>query len=227
MAAPPADWATKAVLTWARGGPSPTWRPGRSRQEHADRTQLWRQNQLRRRHRHQCGHDQRGRHQRARRFARHLSRQSRGRRSGAVFYGKVNGGTIGSVLELAAGSGTISGLATNFYNFSTLQFDAGATWLVKGSSSVSGTKLIGFSAGDTIDVTGFTATSHSTLAGGLGLVLTNASAGKVTLSVGASLAAGFTVATGRRHRHHHAVLLPRDHDRHPRRTSGRRTARRR
>ena len=115
---------------------------------------------------------------------------------GAVFYGKVNGGTTGSVLELAAGSGTISGLATNFYNFSTLQFDAGATWLVKGSSSVSGTKLIGFSAGDTIDVTGFTATSHSTLAGGLGLVLTNASAGKVTLSVGASLAAGFTVATG-------------------------------
>jgi hypothetical protein len=55
---------------------------------------------------------------------------------GAVFGGVVSGGTaIGNVLELAAGAGSLSGLGSNFINFSGVTVDPGASWQVSGSGA--------------------------------------------------------------------------------------------
>ncbi len=59
---------------------------------------------------------------------------------GAVFNGGVIGGTYASnALELASGggTGTLSGLGTNFINFETVTVDSGASWVLTGSSTVS------------------------------------------------------------------------------------------
>jgi hypothetical protein len=50
---------------------------------------------------------------------------------GAVFNGKVSGGTPSSAtLELASGgsAGTLSGLGTSFVNFGSVTVDSGASW---------------------------------------------------------------------------------------------------
>jgi antigen 43 len=119
---------------------------------------------------------------------------------GAVFDGTVYGGTRAqATLELRSGAstGTLSGLGSSFTNFGTLTFDPGAHWLVTGNSvGLNGILVNSLSSGDTIDVTGFTATAHSTLVGGVGVVLTKSGGGVVTLKVAAALAGGFTVTTG-------------------------------
>ena len=54
---------------------------------------------------------------------------------GAVFVGKVTGGTGTSTLELASGTGSISGVGTgSFNNFQVLAVDVGATWTLNGAN---------------------------------------------------------------------------------------------
>jgi hypothetical protein len=92
---------------------------------------------------------------------------------GAVFIGTVDGGTSADatlVLASAASAGTLT--TTNFTNFGTIDFDTGSKWTLVGSASALAGVITGFSANDTIDLTGFTAVS-ATYAGG-NLTLTNA-----------------------------------------------------
>jgi hypothetical protein len=100
---------------------------------------------------------------------------------GAVFDGNVSGGS--GALELASGSsaGTLSGFGTSITNFSSLQFDPAAQWDVAGNAAALTTFAIaGFAQGDTIDVTDFRATGY-TYTKNMGLALTNASSGTITL----------------------------------------------
>jgi hypothetical protein len=57
---------------------------------------------------------------------------------GAVFQGIVNGGTGDDTLELAAGagSGTLSGLGSQYLGFSDVTVDAGAQWVLGGSNTI-------------------------------------------------------------------------------------------
>jgi hypothetical protein len=109
---------------------------------------------------------------------------------GAVFIGAVNGGTAAdATLELASTSsiGTLSGFGTQFTNFGTINFDTSASWLLEANTAISSAKINGFVESDTIDITGFTATSITTLTGNTGIVLTDAANDHVTLSFGGSI----------------------------------------
>jgi hypothetical protein len=82
---------------------------------------------------------------------------------GAVFVGSVYGGN--GVVELASGSstGALSGFGTSITNFSSLQFDPAAAWNVAGDGiglEAIGT-ISGFAPGDTIEVTGVSASGDS------------------------------------------------------------------
>ncbi len=100
---------------------------------------------------------------------------------GAVFAGVVQGGTApaGNELEFTAGSGTFS---AGVLDFGTIAFAPGAQWTVAANTTelASGETITGFSAGDTLELAGFVATSHSF--GSSGLVLGSA-AGSVTLDL--------------------------------------------
>ncbi|SED63446.1 protein of unknown function [Rhizobiales bacterium GAS188] len=59
---------------------------------------------------------------------------------GAVFVGRVGGGTGTNTLELASGTGTIGGVGTgSFNNFQVLAVDAGASWTLNGANILNGT----------------------------------------------------------------------------------------
>jgi hypothetical protein len=113
----------------------------------------------------------------------------------AVFVGGVDGGATTSTLEFAAGSGTLSGFGSQFYNFGTLLFDPSSNWLIAANASIASTVIDGFASGDTIDLTGLTAATTGTVAGGTQLVLANAGGGQETLTFGASVSS-FVVTTG-------------------------------
>jgi hypothetical protein len=117
--------------------------------------------------------------------------------AGASFVGNVvnTAGSTGIIL-LASGAstGTLSGgLGTEYLNFPTVSFASGAKWVVTAPAAHAASYTFdGFNPTDTIDVTGFTATSLTTLAGGTGVVL-NSAASHVTLHFGASISSfGFT-----------------------------------
>jgi collagen type I/II/III/V/XI/XXIV/XXVII alpha len=79
---------------------------------------------------------------------------------GAVFTGTVDGGntisaTAASTLELAAGTGTLSGIGTQFVNFAQTTIDTGASWSLTGSNTLA--------AGTTITNTGTLTLSNATL----------------------------------------------------------------
>ena len=85
---------------------------------------------------------------------------------GSYIHGSVDGGnTIGSgsgssTLELAPGGtnhGTLTGLGVNVSNFTGIEFDAGAQWYIAGNSHGLGGVIAGFSLGDTIHISGVTA----------------------------------------------------------------------
>jgi hypothetical protein len=87
----------------------------------------------------------------------------------ALFSGTVNGAnpvgsSIVSTLELAPTatvSGTLTGIGTTFTNFGSIVFDAGGTWFIAGDTMGLGGTISGFALGDTIEVTGVTATGSS------------------------------------------------------------------
>jgi hypothetical protein len=108
---------------------------------------------------------------------------------GAVFVGTVDGAGGTDVLELAAGTGntTLSGLGTNFVNFETVVFDAHAGWTVTLDDPFTGT-ILGFTAGDILDLAGRAATGV-TYSGG---VLTVQNGGTVVAAV--NLAGSYTTA---------------------------------
>ena len=67
--------------------------------------------------------------------------------AGAVFNGVVNGGNTGvyaykSTLELAAGTGTLSGLGSRYINFGRITIDAGANWSLTGGNTLAGGSVL-------------------------------------------------------------------------------------
>jgi len=92
---------------------------------------------------------------------------------GSDFIGQVDGGnTAGSAivstlkLASAASSGTLSGLGSQFVNFGSIEFDPGAKWTIGGDAAGLAGTISGFAPGDTIGVSGFSATG-SDYAGGI------------------------------------------------------------
>ena len=111
---------------------------------------------------------------------------------GAVFSGTVSAaGTTTLELASAGSIGTLAGLGTDFTNFTALTFDSGARWTVTGNGSTSGLGTLtigGFTFGDTIDLTGFAAVSHTFASNSL--VLGNGSGGYATLAIQGSFSSG-------------------------------------
>lgn len=102
---------------------------------------------------------------------------------GAFIDGVVVGGrSATNTIELAsaASAGTLTGLTAQFTNFGSISIDAGSQWSIVGNTSELTGTISGFAYGDTIQVTGVTATG-SYYAGGI-LTLTEAS-GQVTLNL--------------------------------------------
>ena len=103
---------------------------------------------------------------------------------GAVFLGQVFGGY--ATLELASAASASTLTATSFEHFNSVKFDSGSQWTLIGAapsaintSAVLNGIIQGFTSTDTIDLTGFYATSAS-YAGG-NLTLTNSINAHTTL----------------------------------------------
>jgi len=117
---------------------------------------------------------------------------------GAVFIGKVVGGTGFIELASATSAGTLSGFdGTSITNFSTLEFDAGAKWTVSGNATGLGggalSSIMGFTANDTIDVTGFAAATSAVSTNQL--VLTGGDGTSVTLDIQGITASNLQVSS--------------------------------
>jgi Ca2+-binding RTX toxin-like protein len=107
---------------------------------------------------------------------------------GAVFIGTVVGGTGKDTLDLAsaASTGTVTGIGTQFKQFSTIALDSGAQWTVQGTyTGFNGVTIAGFAMGDTIVLQGITATGATLGAGNVLTVLeTNGGTVALDLAVG-------------------------------------------
>jgi hypothetical protein len=113
-----------------------------------------------------------------------------------MFTGAVDAGGSDSTLELAPAAvspGTLTGFGSQFDNFGSIVFDTGGSWFISGNTLGLSGIISGFAAGDTIEVTGVTATGSS-YSGGV-LTLEEAS-GSATLSLpGTFSPASFDVVT--------------------------------
>ena len=111
---------------------------------------------------------------------------------GASFVGSIGGGSGTAVMELAAGGGgAIYGFGTSITNFTSIVFDSSAQWIIGGNDLATGLgtlEITGFTAGDTIDLTGFVATSDTFTSGVL--VLTNEGGTHATLNVAGDFTSG-------------------------------------
>jgi hypothetical protein len=94
----------------------------------------------------------------------------------AVFAGTVNGGNIigttpVSVLELAVGSGALTGFGSDVINFGSIAFDPASSWKISGSTTglAGGEMISGFTAGDTIELLRVTETISGFVSGALAL----------------------------------------------------------
>ncbi len=106
---------------------------------------------------------------------------------GAVFIGEVAAtANLNDVLEFASTSSTasLSGLGSQFTDFSTLNFAPGAQWTISGNANAfdSGETISGFASGNAIILNDFTAASHS-FVNGTGLELTNTAGTEITLDL--------------------------------------------
>ena len=117
---------------------------------------------------------------------------------GAVFVGEVTDGD--GVLELAVGDGSAGTLgtfgATGITQMGTLEFDPSAKWTVIGDASSNGlgaAPIVGFTANDTIDLTGFVAVSRTFTSNAL--VLTNVGNAHATLHIQGSFTTGDFLVT--------------------------------
>jgi hypothetical protein len=117
--------------------------------------------------------------------------------AGAVFSGTVDGGnTLGatatSMLQLGAGAGYLNGVGSAFVNFQTIDFAPGALWAVSGDEAglAAGQSIEGFTFGDTIALTDFTAASDS-FVDGTGLVLGTVNGTAATLDLIGTFSTGY------------------------------------
>jgi collagen type I alpha len=117
---------------------------------------------------------------------------------GATFSGVADGGNpIGNgpvtTMELTSGAttGTIAGVGTAFVNFGSIVLDTGGRWFISGDTSGLAGTIAGFASGDTIELTGITATG-SGFAGGV--LTVDDAAGAATLNLpGAFTTSDFAV----------------------------------
>jgi hypothetical protein len=118
---------------------------------------------------------------------------------GGVNGGNVSGGSFSSAIELASSGsvGTLSGLGGQFSNFQQVTIDAGAQWVISGTSAAAtalgGAAVSGFSYGDTIDITNFAATGETF--GGNNLTLTSGASSVTVGIVGGFIAQQFHLAS--------------------------------
>ena len=128
---------------------------------------------------------------------------------GAVFVGSVQGGRGSTALELGAGTpgqaGTITGIGTQFRDFTSLAVDADASWAFDASDTLAamlavsnaGTMLFSEAAGTTITVaTPLTGAGTLVQAGSGALVLSAGVDNAVTLAGGTLELAGINTAPG-------------------------------
>ncbi len=114
---------------------------------------------------------------------------------GAVFSGNVTDKSNASKLFLGGDSpATLVGIGSQFNGFNTIDFQAGAHWLISGSTAAlaGGQAVDGFEQGDTIILNGFSASSDSFVSG-RGLVLSNSAASKTIAIAGSFSTANFIV----------------------------------
>jgi hypothetical protein len=113
---------------------------------------------------------------------------------GGVLIGGVTAGDGADVLELGSGAsaGTLSGIGESVIGFGAIAFDAKSTWSLRGNAAglAGGERITGFSPADTIVIDNFSASSFSTIAGGL--VLKNSGA-TITLDITTTLAGAFAI----------------------------------
>jgi hypothetical protein len=95
---------------------------------------------------------------------------------GAVFSGIVLGGSSSNALELASGAGTgaLAGIGTNFVDFTAVDVDASAVWLLSGANTLA--------AGSTLSVAGTVQDGADLVVGG-----SFVDTGLVTIESGAAL----------------------------------------
>ncbi len=70
---------------------------------------------------------------------------------GAVFTGTIDGGSVGSSIELAMGNGvadTLAGFGTSIVNIGNIAFDTGASWTIRGNSAGLTGVISGFAQAD-------------------------------------------------------------------------------